>query len=307
MSIFRNAKKIIGFKFQQLKQFALVLKNSLSDYFRFLHDHRYVKKYFWISLVIPVILVLTFVVLLPLRINLPVADGQDSDTDNFIPNAEEFDNIDELKKYSRKMVDLKYEELFLNSQLTMAKRDSINLIVNLADSVISLNIKGVTIRECKIHRYQLSHAFKHIKTNPLFFHWLAEPFALEQEWATTPKVPIKIRKAPKDTNEAKKYKTEPAALDKPDVYCTMQFDRNLFLRMHQIEASSFWGGVRKWFYNKRLFLETIKDAFVAFFHLTSPEIPFWIELKISKNDALAIYRALPDNAALALKLPSRIR
>lgn len=302
MSIFRAAQKIIGIKFQELKQFTILLKNSISNYFRFLHDHRHVRKYFWISLLIPAILVLTFVVLLPLRINLPVADDQETDHDYFIPDAGKFENIDDLKKYSKKMVDLKMEEMFLQSQLAMAKRDSINLIVNLVDSMVSLNIKGVTIRECKIHRFQLSHAFKHIKTNPLFFEWLAEPFVLEQEWATTPKVPIKIRKAPKDTNEAKKYKTEPAALDKPDVYYTMQFDRNLFLRMHQIEATTFWGGIRKWFYNKRLFLETIKDTFVAFFHLTSPETPFWIEIKISKNDALAIYRALPDNAALALKL-----
>jgi len=141
------------------------------------------------------------------------------------------------------------------------------LIVNLADSMVSLNIQGVNIRECKIHHYKLSHAFKHIKADPLFFDWLAEPFALKDEWATTAKVPIKIRKAPKDTIEAKKYKTEPAALDKPDIYFTLQLDRSLFLRVNQIESITFWGWLRRCLYQKILFLNNSKEILLAFFTL----------------------------------------
>ena len=87
MSIFRDAQKFVRIEFQKLKQLAILLKNSILDYFSFLHEHRYVQKYFWISLVIPAILVFALAVLLPLRINLPVADGQDSDKSNFVSNA----------------------------------------------------------------------------------------------------------------------------------------------------------------------------------------------------------------------------
>ena len=303
MSVFRRCAAFIRRVMQKLQQLIISLKNRISGHFKFLHEHRHARKYFWISLVIPAIVIFTIVVILPLKINLPVMSSQNSNQNFFIPAEKEIDQIEVLKKFSNKMVDLKSEELFLNSQVAMAKRDSINLIVNLVDSMVSLNIQGVNIRECKIHHYKLSHAFKHIKANPLFFEWLSEPFTLQDEWATTAKVPIKIRKAPKDTIEAKKYKTEPAALDKPDIYFTLQFDRNLFLRVNQIESNSFWGWLRRWLYNKILFLKMFKDTFITFFHLTTPQNPFWIEIKIFKNDALAIYRALPNNAALALRLP----
>jgi hypothetical protein len=303
MSVFRRCGAFIRRVMHKLQQLIVSFKNRITGHFKFLHEHRHARKYFWISLVIPAIVIFTLVVILPLKINLPVVSTQNSNQNFFIPAEMEIDQIEVLKKFSNKMVDLKSEELFLNSQVAMAKRDSINLIVNLMDSVVSLNIQGVNIRECKIYHYKLSHAFKHIKANPLFFDWMAEPFALRDEWATTAKVPIKIRKAPKDTIEAKKYKTEPAALDKPDIYFTMQFDRNLFLRVKQVESITFWGWLRRCLYQKIVFLNISKDTILALFYRTTPQYPYWIEITISKNDALAIYRALPNKAALALRLP----
>ena len=303
MSIFRYCASVVTRLSQKLKQSFISLQNRISGYFNFLYEHRQAKKYFWISLVMPAIVIFIFVVILPLKINVPVAKEQYFHQDFFIPAEAAIDQIDIVKKFSKKMVDLKNEELFLKSQLSMAKRDSINLIVNLVDSTVSLNIQGVTIRDCKIYQFKMSQAFKHIEANPKLFDWLAEPFNLKDEWATAAKVPITIRKAPRDTIEAKKYKREPAALDQPDILFTMQFDRNLFLRVHQIEPITFKGWLRRWLYNRILFLNMYADTFIAFFHLTIPQNPFWIEIEISKNDALAIYRALPSNAALALRLP----
>ena len=303
MSIFRYCASVVTRLSQQLKQSFISLQNRISGYFSFLQEHRQAKKYFWISLVIPAVVILFLVVILPLKINLPIGSDQHSNQNFFIDAETEIDQIDIVKKFSKKMVDLKSEELFLKSQVSMAKRDSINLIVNLVDSTVSLNIQGVTIRDCKIYHFKMSQAFKHIEANPKFFDWLAEPFNLKDEWATTVKVPITIRKAPKDTIEAKKYKREPAALDRPDILFTMQFDRNLALRVHQIEPVNFKGWLRRWLYNRILFLNMYADTFMAFFHLTIPQNPYWIEIEISKNDALAIYRATPNNAALALRLP----
>jgi hypothetical protein len=287
---------------QKFKNIIKLLKDRFSNYFRFLHEHKHAKIYFWISLAIPCIPFLVLVVILPIKINLPITENQISNETEFLPGNIEFDNIKELKKYSNRMTDLKLEEMFLASQILIAKNDSIGLILDLVDSTLSLDIRGVNVRDCQIHQIKMGQTFRHIKSDQQLFNWLSKPFVLQQDWATIEKVPIKIRRAPKDTIEAKKYRSEPVTLDKPDVHYTMQFDRNLVIRVHQIEPNSFWGSIKKGYYDFRSYFKMLSDTFLAFFHFTTPQSPLWIELKISKNDALAIYRAIPDHAALVLRL-----
>ena len=288
--------------FQKFKTIINSLKDRFSNYFRFLHEHKHAKIYFWISMVIPCLLFFVLVVILPLKINLPITENQISNDNEFLPENIEVENIEELQKYSNRMTDLKLEEMFLASQILIAKNDSIGLILDLVDSTLSLNIRGVNVRDCQIHHIKMGQMFRHIESDQQLFNWLSKPFVLQEDWATIEKVPIKIRRAPKDTIEAKKYRSEPVTLDKPDVHYTMQFDRNLMIRVHQIEPNSFWGSIKKGYYDFRSYFKMLSDTFLAFFHFTTPQSPLWIELKISKNDALAIYRAIPDHAALVLRL-----
>ncbi len=304
MSFSQKYKKVIISFSQKFITFINSVKKGFSTSFQFLNEHKHAKIYFWISLATPVVLFVVLVVILPLNVNLPVTDNQISNESEFLPGNTDVDNIEELKKYSNKMTDLKLEEMFLESQLLIAKNDSISLILDLVDSTLSLSIRGVNIRECQVNHFKMGQMFHHIKGDQRLFDWLSKPFVLQKDWATIEKVPIKIRKAPKDTIEAKKYKNEPVKLDKPDAYYTLQFDRNLIIKVHQVESNSFWGSIQKVYYNIRLYLRMLIDAFLAFFHLDTPHAPLWIELKISKNDALAIYRALPNHAALALRLHS---
>jgi len=302
MSFSQEYKKSIISLSQKIKTVVFSFKQSVSTYFHFLKEHRNVRKYFWISMLNPIFLIFVLVVILPLKIKLPIETRQISNESEYMSLDANIGNIDELNKFSNKMTDLKLEEMFLQSQLLLAKSDSVVLILNLVDSTFSLNIRGVNVRECKIYHFKMSHGFKHVKADQGLFDWLSKPFILQKDWATVPKVPIKIRKAPKDTIEAKKYKSEPVTLDKPDVHFTLKFDRNLVIRTHQVESNSFGGTIRKWYYNIRSYLKTVMETFLAFFHLKAPRNPFWIEVKISRNDALAIYRAIPNQAALALKL-----
>jgi len=289
--------------FQKLFNIPRSIKKRWQTCFRFLHDYKNARWYFWISLLIPVTGMLILVVILPLRnINRPLDSSQTPIANPFIsvdPNA---DNFEELKYFSSHRLELKLKELFLNSQLVMAKSDSIGLILNLVDSTLSLCFRGVTIRECPIHRFKMSQRFKHLKANQQLFHWLSRPFLSRDDWATIPRVPIKIRKAPKDTIEAKKYKTEPAAPDRPDVYYNLKFDRYLFIKVHQVEPNSIRGIPRLAYFHLKSYSRLIADTFVTFYHLKTPRGSFWIELTISQNDAIAIYRALPTHAALALRI-----
>jgi hypothetical protein len=302
MSFSQKYKKVIISFSQKFITFINSVKKGFSTSFQFLNEHKHAKIYFWISLATPIVLFVVLVVILPLNVNLAVTDNRISNESEFLPGNIDVDNIEELKKYSNKMTDLNLEEMFLESQLLIAKNDSISLILDLVDSTLSLSIRGVNIRECQVNHFKMGQMFHHIKGDQRLFDWLSKPFVLQKDWATIEKVPIKIRKAPKDTIEAKKYKNEPVKMDKPDAYYTLQFDRNLIIKVHQVESNSFWGSIRKGYYNIRLYLRMLIGTFRAFFHLNTPRSPLWIELKISKNDALAIYRAIPNQAALALRL-----
>ncbi len=287
---------------EMFKKVAGSFKKRFQNYFHFLQERKSAKWYFGVLLLFPAIGMLALVVILPLYKNQSVEVSPAAVTKDFIAADDSVDNVEVLKKFSEIMLKLKMEELFLNSQLAMSKSDSIGLSLNIVDSTLSLYIKGVNIRECQIHHFKMTHAFKRLKADPMLLDWLAQPFVLQKAWATVPQVPIKIRKAPKDTIEAQKNKSEPVTLDKPDVYFTLQFDRNLTIKVYQIESNSFWGFVRKWYYYLRSFLRMLVDTFWSFYHLKIPQSPMWIELKISKTDALAIYRALPSDAAMTLKL-----
>ncbi len=287
---------------EAFKKLAGSFKTRFRNYFQFLHERKSTKWYFWTIMLIPVAGIMVLVIIFPLNMNLPVEDSPKSIASEFISVDDSVDNFEELKQFSEEMSRLKIEELFLNSLLAMSKSDSIGLTLNVLDSMLCLNLHGVNIRECQIHHFKMSHAFKHLKANSVLFDWLSRPFVLQKDWATIPQVPIKIRKAPKDTIEAQKMKTEPVTLDKPDVHFTLQFDRNLTIKIHQIESNSFWGVIRKLYYNTRIYLRMLAETFLAFYHLKTPQSLLWIEIKISQADALAIYRALPKNAAMSLKL-----
>ena len=287
------------------KKFSGWLKNKMRRLFPFFEKHRFAKISFLIALIIPTIIVLVFVVVLPLFSDLNTQPIVQSATDiqNFIPTTQDRKAPPEVRELSQKKYALKIEEIFLLSQLQMAKSDSIALCIDLKDSLLSLQIRGVNVRDCKIRRFQTSHAFKHLRGKGLIIDWLSSPFTLLNEWATIPKVPIKVKQAPKDTTEANKTKSEPyAELGKNDVFLSMKFNRNLIIRINQIETPSLRGRVWKCLYGLKLKLYIIEDRMLSLLHSKLPTNALWIEVNIPQNDAIAIYRALPRNTTLALRL-----
>ena len=276
----------------------LVDKRKLKKLFAFLKNRR-AKIYFGVFIIFPFVLTFLLIFILPLNLSPKLFDNE-----NHIEISNDFTDhriISKDDQLSSQLVELKVEEMFLTSQLQIAKSDSIGLVINLIDSSISLVIRGVKIRECKIKRFKISRAFKQAKGNLLFFNWLSEPFILQQEWATLVKVPIKVRKAPKDTLEAKEFKSVPFAIPKADVYFTLQFNRNLRIKVNQTESPTVTGRIKRWYYNRQSDFTMVVSIFSSLFQLKKPHADLWVELFIAQNDAKTIYRALPRTAALALK------
>lgn len=294
MLLVRYLKKIMSWFISKLKR-----------PFRFLNRHRLAPLFFIIFSVITMLVLLVLVVVWPLWSDMNENLKVSATTD--VTHGASILNIKSLPPASTQMAYKKYqlktEEAFLQAQLQMSKSDSIGLCINLRDSVIALKIRGVDVRSCKIEHFRSSHALRHLQATGAVLNWLSNSFTLQRDWSSIPKAPIRVKKAPKDTLEASQTKSEPyTELGKNDVYLTLQFDRNLIVHIRQTQSPSWRGRFWKWIYSAKLKFYILENRIMALWQGQLPTNLRWIELEIAQNDAVAIYRALPQRAQLALRL-----
>ncbi|MDZ7362543.1 MAG: hypothetical protein ONB46_17745 [candidate division KSB1 bacterium] len=287
-----------------LKTWGAAVVNRLARPFRFLQHNRKVKIVFFSSLLVFPLFIFIVAVILPVAKNpfeASVDDefGKSTETLTDSTSAEIIAGRQEL---ARKMASLEIDQAFFQARLLLSKNDSIGLVVDLIDSVAALEIKGVPIRRCKILRYRSAGLTRRLRNQGRLHQWLSTPFVLQKELATLPKSPIRIKEAPKDTIEANESKGEDLPIEHRDAEFTLQFDRNLNLVVEQAQTPSFSGRWRKIWYALRRSFGTTRDAVVALAHLRLPQHRMWIEIEISREDAKAIYRALPHRAEMALRL-----
>ncbi len=191
---------------------------------------------------------------------------------------------------------------FWKNRLKMAKKDSIKMAVDLSDSLISIDIKGVSVRSCKIQDYDISPVLRYAKEKGVLNSWFADSFFLQDYWATLPKAPIKVKEAPADTNEAKEMVDANPPLEKQDVRFILQFNKNLIIQVDQTEAFIFTGWFEKHFRNLQFRLEKGLEFIYTLTKLKWPEPELRIKIKLSQADAKAIFRALPEHAEAVIRL-----
>ena len=203
------------------------------------------------------------------------------------------------------LMELKLQELFLQNRLELAKSDSIGLVVALIDSSINLEIKGVIVRSTKISGFEVSGTIEKMRDKQRLAEWLAGPFMLMEETATVPKAPVKIKEAPEDTIEAEmtsSIDTTAMPSEFHDIHFRMLFDRHLVVTVHQSQVSSFQERWRKWKYDGNFLLRRAREAVSGVFGSKASDPDLYIDLALTREDCKAIYRALPENTKLALRL-----
>jgi hypothetical protein len=198
------------------------------------------------------------------------------------------------------IINLETTAAFWQARLQLAKSDSIGLVLNLKDSVASLEIKGVPIRVCRIQRYRVGSALRRLRGQGRLQSWLAAPFTLQGGLATLPKAPVRVVEAPADTIEAQKRPASEVHIEKRDVHYTLEFDRDLMIAIEQAQASSFRGWWEKLWYESRRLLASASEAAESFAHGELPKHRMVIEMELAQEDARAIYRALPRRAEMVL-------
>jgi hypothetical protein len=193
------------------------------------------------------------------------------------------------------------EKAFQKSRLALAEKDSIYMVLNVPDSLLLLEIKGVTVKKVKLLDVGISNRFKLIPHENLL-PWISDPFTLEKDFSTIPKSPIIVKQAPKDTLEAQAQSTKPAPPDSTNVYFTLYFDRNLVLEVEQSDPLEAGLTEKVITYQNIKKKETTRSVFKMLRNPQQTDQPMTIRLIISEAEARAIYRAVPTKSHLILRL-----
>jgi hypothetical protein len=193
---------------------------------------------------------------------------------------------------------LKIKEAFLQSRITMAKSDSISFSVDLIDSLLFLEVKGVVVLEAKIQKIAKSRFFSRVDNEPLI-KYLSQPFIVSDKSATIEKEPIVFKKAPKDTIEAARQVFKPDTMANEIICINIEFDKNLILEISQSEEKPEFKNLN-YLIKKRSwnFVQVAKKSF----SFKEPYYTPKIIIELPKKDVKSIYRALPYKPQMSLIL-----
>lgn len=259
------------------------------------------------------IYILTNTILLPVftKIALPktsvrfLVDKQKtvkSDQNNQTDNASAVSSVAAVSKETQlKLIDLRKKDFLLQSRFALASDDSMYLILDLVNHTAILEIKGIALHECRILDVKISNSIKTFNAESLL-NWMAQPFTLKRVDATIPKISFIEKIAPKDTLEANKMVVEPTIHKLDDVYLVMEFDRNLRLVISQSEKPDEDGqkliSALRWKYSK-IEIERSVQSLTKF---NREPVKPQINIVLPKSDATILYKALPLNPRMILKM-----
>lgn len=196
--------------------------------------------------------------------------------------------------------DLKLESAALTAQLYASRLDSIYLYFNLNDSVAAIQFNGVTLRQSRMNRFYAGAAFAHIRQSAEAEIWMARPLVAQEEWSSFIKHPFKIKNAPKDTLEALAMKQDIMKSEPIDAYFTLLFDRNVLLRVRQIEKPSKSGLWKLIGYESAFRYDMLKKVLRSLLHFEAPPHHLLLDVRLPQADIVAMFRALPYHCSMVL-------
>lgn len=194
---------------------------------------------------------------------------------------------------------LQYETT--KSLLQLARGDSIYLVLDLRDSTLNLALKGVKLRRCKLSRLKISQSIFVLKDTGLLVYWAGKPFTLQSEWTSIEKNPLQIKKAPRDTLEVLKYLAEPVPPPVQDVHVSLRFDRHLIIHINQVQPTSWHNWDKRLRYEWDWLLVSLTEKIEQLKNRTRGNPALWMHLDMDRDDALAVYRAIPARTELLIQ------
>lgn len=193
------------------------------------------------------------------------------------------------------------EKTYIEAMLKLAENDSIQLVLNLADSTACLFIKGVKIHQSPIKQFKQDKLLEKL-TNMEYAKVFSQPLNIKSQVATIVKEPIVVRQAPKDAIEAALNAGVPDTLIQNPAFFLLRIEHGIDLIFEQESSPAFHDKWIKFMFYKDLWANKTLKALTCFFTFKKQECHPTITIKTPASDLRAIYRALPQNAYVIMNI-----
>jgi hypothetical protein len=193
------------------------------------------------------------------------------------------------------------EKAYLNARLTMAANDSLGLTINLRDSVVQLETKGVVLRQVKFADAEIPNFFRSFHPS-LYVKTFSKPFKISEFGGTIVKEPITVVKAPKDSIEAARNKTEIDTSTVEFVEWHMLLNKSFVISFVQSDSDFEKMDKSAWNYRFDRYTSTLTSNVKDMVQFKIPVYYPQITLYIPKSEAKSFYRALSKKGVVVMRL-----
>lgn len=198
-------------------------------------------------------------------------------------------------------VSLYKEKTWLETRFQIAKTDSISLSVNLKDSVLQLELKGVVLKTSPLIDFKADQFF-HQLSPAAYHHFFGVQASGESALSSIPKEPLIVKKAPKDTTEFNAQShIEKDTLKTEAVHWMLKLDNGIVLKIEGTDelADNEWMAGKKFWWEQDF--DQMKTDMRKTLFFKTPDYQPAISMVISEADAKAIYRALPQHPLICIR------
>lgn len=189
---------------------------------------------------------------------------------------------------------------FLESRVDLMASDSISLVVDLKDTLMWLEMKGISFHPVKITRANLPKALDKLDAPRIRFLF-GSPSLVSQNTSTIEREPITVIQAPKDTIEAAQN------IFTPDTTMNHQTIFSYLLSNGISLVVTGWDEnhpvINRVKFNAGKHIRYLGSLMTSRWHRdTLPYHPV-IHLTIPSREAMVIYRALPQHPKVVIRMP----
>jgi hypothetical protein len=247
---------------------------------------------FSIGLVVAAFLILHLV----LTLQAPIKKGKELASFYLSPEADST-----VVEIPDSLLYLAEEKAILESRFALSEYDSISLEIDVPDSTMHLNYKGFTLHAVRYSSADIPGFFSNIDPQ-LLIAITARPSRVRISEASIEHEPIVVKKAPRDTIEAAKMTAVPDTVNREAVTFTYRLDNGIILRFIQdsIKNPDEKNTIRSFTKSMRY-----REVWTSVKHSLAFRIPPYnpeIVLYIPEEDAKSVYRAMPKNGLVALRI-----
>ena len=205
-------------------------------------------------------------------------------------------------RLNQQLIDLEISKNFWENKIKLAETQYYNLFINLSDRFLTLEMSGIIVHEAKIFNFEIAENIQLYRDKRDIVKLLSEPLKLQDEWASIPKDPIRVKDISGYQWDPDSLNFVPTEIDTQFVFIVLKYSKNLSIMISQ----------RAIIGKMPLYIKA--DPITRFEYIMNEKtninkIPFsqllqknWIGIEIPRSDAIAIFRALTDKSLLVLCL-----